>query len=77
MKLLRDLIKVKKVTEYTTPSGIILFVSEKDTNRGEVIEIGMGVKQIKVGDIVIIGKAGFNHEEFRILREADVLAKVI
>lgn len=73
----RVLIK-QAVEESTTASGIILPDSSKEKPKtGEVLAIGNGVEQIKIGDTIVFGKyAGrgitLDKEEYLILDMDDV-----
>lgn len=90
---LDDRVVVKPVdAEETTAGGIVLPDSAREKpQRGEVIAVGPGVLlpsgtrgelSVAVGDEVIYGKYGgndieVNGDEVKILRESDILAKVI
>ena len=78
--------------EEVTYSGIVLPDTAKEKpQRGKVIATGpgklldsgsRGELSVKVGDEVIFGKYGgseveVNGEEYKILRESDILAKVV
>ncbi len=91
MKLqpLGDRVIVKPVTEEeVTKSGIVLpdTVEKEKKEEGEVIAIGDGEKIIKLGlkegDKVIFGKYSgeevtINDVEHKVLKDEDVLAKVV
>ena len=79
-------------SEEVTTGGIVLPDSAKEKpQRGEVVAVGSGrllengeraSLSIEVGDIVIYGKVGgvdmeVNGEDVKILRESDILAKVL
>jgi len=79
-------------SEEVTTGGIVLPDSAKEKpQRGEVVAVGSGrllesgeraSLSIEVGDIVIYGKFGgvdmeVNGEDVKILRESDILAKVL
>ena len=79
-------------SEEVTAGGIVLPDSAKEKpQRGEVIAVGSGrllengdraALSIDVGDVVIYGKFGgadmeVNGEEVKILRESEILAKVL
>ena len=79
-------------SEEVTTGGIVLPDSAKEKpQRGEVVAVGSGrllengdraSLSIEVGDIVIYGKFGgvdmeVNGEDVKILRELDILAKVL
>ena len=87
LKPIFDRVIVKMVeAEETTKSGIILTGSAKEKPEiAEVIEVGEGKKDVTMtvakGDKVLISKyAGTNvkldGEEYTILRQSDVLAKI-
>ncbi|NLC69307.1 MAG: co-chaperone GroES [Clostridiaceae bacterium] len=91
IKPLGDRVVIKKMeAEETTKSGIVLPGSAKEKPQvAEVVAVGPGglvdgkeVKmEVKVGDKVIISKyAGtdvkVDEEEYTILRQSDILAKV-
>ena len=78
--------------ETTTASGIVLPDTAKEKpQRGKVLAVGLGDKNdngdripvdVEVGDIVIFSKYGGTEvkdgaDEYLILRESDILAKVI
>ena len=78
--------------ETTTASGIVLPDTAKEKpQRGKVLAVGLGDKNdngdripvdVAVGDIVIFSKYGGTEvkdgaDEYLILRESDILAKVI
>ena len=78
--------------EETTAGGIVLPDTAKEKpQRGSVIAIGpgklldngtRGTLSVKIGDEVIFGKYGgseveVNGEEYKILRESDILAKIV
>ena len=85
----RILIKMLKAEE-TTKSGIILIPKTQEKSQiGEVIAVGIGggsddkkiVMDIKAGDKVITSPAAgtdvkFDGEEYMIIRQNDILAKV-
>ncbi|MCL2838985.1 MAG: co-chaperone GroES [Oscillospiraceae bacterium] len=92
IKPLADRVVVKMIeTEETTKSGIVLPDSAKEKPQvAEVVAVGPGgvvdgkeVKmELKVGDKVIMSKyAGteikLDGEEYTILRQSDILAKVV
>ena len=79
-------------SEEVTTGGIVLPDSAKEKpQRGEVVAVGSGrllesgeraSLSIEVGDIVIYGKFGgvdmeVNGEDVKILRESEILAKVL
>ena len=90
---LDDRIVVKpEEAEETTAGGIVLPDSAKEKpQRGTVLAVGpgrlldsgnRGTLSVEVGDVVIYGKYGGNEvevdgEEVKILRESDILAKVL
>jgi chaperonin GroES len=90
---LDDRIVVKpEEAEETTAGGIVLPDSAKEKpQRGTVVAVGpgrmldsgsRGALSVEVGDVVIYGKYGGNEvevdgEEVKILRESDILAKVL
>ncbi len=91
MKPLADRVVIKMVeSEETTKSGIILSSGAKEKPQiAEVIEVGPGAKvdgkiepmEVKKGDKVIVSKyAGtevkYEGEEYMIVKESDILAKV-
>ena len=78
--------------EQMTAGGIVLpDAAQEKPQRGKVIATGpgklldsgnRGELSVKIGDEVIFGKYGgseveVNGEEFKILRESDILAKVV
>jgi chaperonin GroES len=78
--------------EEMTPGGIVLpDAAQEKPQRGKVVAVGpgklldsgnRGEPAVKVGDEVIFGKYGgseveVNGEEYKILRESDILAKVV
>jgi chaperonin GroES len=78
--------------EEVTAGGIVLpDAAQEKPQRGKVVAVGpgklldsgkRGELSVKVGDEVIFGKYGgseveVNGEEFKILRESDILAKVV
>ena len=80
------------VSEEVTAGGIVLPDSAKEKpQRGEVVAVGSGrllesgeraALSVEVGDVVIYGKFGgadmeVNGEEVKILRESEILAKVL
>ena len=90
---LDDRIVVKpEEAEETTAGGIVLPDSAKEKpQRGTVLAVGpgrlldsgnRGTLSVEVGDVVIYGKYGGNEvevdgEDVKILRESDILAKVL
>ena len=90
---LDDRIVVKpEEAEETTAGGIVLPDSAKEKpQRGTVVAVGpgrlldsgnRGALSVEVGDVVIYGKYGGNEvevdgHEVKILRESDILAKVL
>lgn len=90
---LDDRVVVRPIeAEETTSGGIVLPDSAKEKpQRGKVVAVGpgkllesgsRGELSVEVGDEVIYGKWGgndieVNGEEVKILREADILAKVV
>ena len=90
---LDDRVVVKPVeAEQTTVGGIVLPDSAKERpQRGEVVAVGPGRQldsgqrgelSVDVGDEVIYGKYGgtdieINGDDVKILRESDILAKVV
>lgn len=89
LKPLGDRIIVKPVTEEeVTKSGIVLpeTVEKEKKEEGEVIAVGDGEKisklGLKEGDKVIFGKYSgeevtLDEIEYKVLKEEDVLAKVV
>ncbi|MFO0942518.1 MAG: co-chaperone GroES [Pirellulales bacterium] len=93
LRPLDDRVVVKpQDAEETTAGGIVLPDSAKEKpQRGEVIAVGpgklldngnRGTLSVAVGDIVIYGKYGgsdieIDGQEVKILRESDILAKVL
>ncbi|MAT16772.1 MAG: co-chaperone GroES [Planctomyces sp.] len=93
LKPLDDRIVVKPIeAEETTAGGIVLPDAAKEkSQRGEVIAIGPGrlldsgercAVGLEVGDTVLFGKYGgsdieVDGEEVKILRESDILAKIV
>jgi chaperonin GroES len=78
--------------EEVTAGGIVLpGAAQEKPQRGKVVAVGVGKLldsgargelSVSVGDEVIFGKYGgseveVNGEEFKILRESDILAKVV
>jgi chaperonin GroES len=78
--------------EEVTAGGIVLpDAAQEKPQRGKVVAVGVGKLldsgargelSVAVGDEVIFGKYGgseveVNGEEFKILRESDILAKVV
>jgi chaperonin GroES len=78
--------------EEVTAGGIVLpDAAQEKPQRGKVVAVGVGKLldsgargqlSVSVGDEVIFGKYGgseveVNGEEFKILRESDILAKVV
>ena len=78
--------------EEVTAGGIVLpGAAQEKPQRGKVVAVGVGKLldsgargelSVRVGDEVIFGKYGgseveVNGEEFKILRESDILAKVV
>jgi chaperonin GroES len=78
--------------EEVTAGGIVLpGAAQEKPQRGKVVAVGVGKLldsgkrgelSVTVGDEVIFGKYGgseveVNGEEFKILRESDILAKVV
>jgi len=92
LKPLADRVVVKPMEEEDkTPGGIILPDTAKEKPmRGEVVAVGPGKlgedgkrlqMDVKVGDIVIYGKYSgtdfkIDNQDYLILRESDILAKV-
>jgi chaperonin GroES len=90
---LDDRVVVKPVeSEQRTAGGIVLPDSAKEKpQRGKVVAVGpgklldsgkRGELSVRVGDEVIYGKYGgtdieLNGDEIKILRESDILAKVL
>ncbi|MDZ5761282.1 co-chaperone GroES [Lyticum sinuosum] len=90
---MHDKIVVKKKDgEDKTPGGILLPESAKDKPiQGTVIAVGSGVRDkdgkvipldVKIGDQIIFAKWGgteikFDGEEYLIIKESDVLAKLV
>ena len=88
----RVVVRPKDEKEVTTSSGIILpDTAREKPQEGEVVAVGPGrstddgksriAMEIKAGDLVIYSKfAGTEYkdgnEEFLILRESDILAKI-
>lgn len=93
LRPLDDRVVVKpQEAEETTAGGIVLPDSAKEKpQRGEVVAIGpgklldngnRGTLSVAVGDIVIYGKYGgsdieVDGQEVKILRESDILAKIL
>jgi chaperonin GroES len=93
LRPLDDRVVVKpQDAEETTAGGIVLPDSAKEKpQRGEVVAVGpgklldngnRGTLSVAVGDIVIYGKYGgsdieVDGQEVKILRESDILAKVL
>jgi chaperonin GroES len=93
LRPLDDRVVVKpQDAEETTAGGIVLPDSAKEKpQRGEVIAVGpgklldngnRGTLSVAVGDVVIYGKYGgsdieVDGQEVKILRESDILAKVL
>ncbi len=78
----RVVIRAKKQEE-TTASGFVLSTAESKERpqSGEVLSVGPDVKNVSVGDVVIFKEyipTNFSHnnEEFLILKEEDILAKI-
>ena len=90
---LDDRVVVKpQEAEATTAGGIVLPDSAKEKpQRGTVVAVGpgklldsgnRGTLSVAVGDVVIYGKYGgtdieINGDDVKILRESDILAKVV
>jgi chaperonin GroES len=93
LRPLDDRVVVKPLdAEETTAGGIVLpDAAQEKPQRGKVIAVGdgklmdsgsRGELSVAVGDEVIFGKYGgsdieINGEEVKILRESDILAKVV
>ena len=93
LKPLDDRIVVKPIeAEETTAGGIVLPDAAKEkSQRGEVVAVGPGrlldsgercAIGLEVGDKVLFGKYGgsdieVDGEEVKILRESDILAKIV
>jgi chaperonin GroES len=93
LRPLDDRVVVKPVeAESTTAGGIVLPDSAKEKpQRGTIVAVGpgklldsgsRGELSVKVGDLVIYGRYGgsdieVDGEEMKILRESDILAKVL
>jgi chaperonin GroES len=93
LRPLDDRVVVKpQDAEETTAGGIVLPDSAKEKpQRGEVIAVGpgklldngnRGTLSVAVGDVVIYGKYGgsdieIDGQEVKILRESDILAKIM
>ncbi|QDU79274.1 10 kDa chaperonin [Polystyrenella longa] len=93
LKPLDDRIVVKQIeAEETTAGGIVLPDAAKEkSQRGEVVALGPGRLLdsgercpigLEVGDQVLFGKYGgsdieVDGEEVKILRESDILAKIV
>ncbi len=93
LRPLDDRVVVKPTeAESTTAGGIVLPDSAKEKpQRGTIVAVGpgklldsgnRGELSVKVGDVVIYGKYGgsdieVDGEEMKILRESDILAKVL
>jgi chaperonin GroES len=93
LRPLDDRVVVKpQDAEETTAGGIVLPDSAKEKpQRGEVIAVGpgklldngnRGTLSVAVGDVVIYGKYGgsdieVDGQEVKILRESDILAKIL
>ena len=93
LRPLDDRVVVKPLdAEEVTAGGIVLPEAAKEKpQRGKVVAVGAGKLMdsgkrgelsVAVGDEVIFGKYGgseveVNGEEFKILRESDILAKVV
>lgn len=83
LKPLADNIVLKSaVAEDTTASGIILATSNKEKSAiYEVVSAGPGVKEVKVGEQVVVGQfAGadmkIDGESYKFVKEKDILAIV-
>jgi len=93
LRPLDDRVVVKPLdAEETTAGGIVLpDAAQEKPQRGKVVAVGdgklmdsgnRGELSVSVGDEVIFGKYGgsdieVNGEEVKILRESDILAKVV
>ncbi len=93
LRPLDDRVVVKPTeAESTTAGGIVLPDSAKEKpQRGTIVAVGpgklldsgtRGELSVKVGDLVIYGRYGgsdieVDGEEMKILRESDILAKVL
>ncbi len=93
LRPLDDRVVVKPLdAEETTAGGIVLpDAAQEKPQRGKVVAVGIGKLldsgnrgelSVKVGDEVIFGKYGgsdieVNGDEVKILRESDILAKVV
>ncbi len=93
LRPLDDRVVVKPLdAEVTTAGGIVLpDAAQEKPQRGKVLAVGVGKLldsgkrgelSVKVGDEVIFGKYGgsdveVNGDEVKILRESDILAKVV
>ncbi|MBP6005577.1 co-chaperone GroES [Candidatus Saccharibacteria bacterium] len=83
LKPLADRVVLEKI-EVTTksPAGIILPENAQEkTEQGKVLAIGTGVKEVKVGQIVLYSQYGptsykIDGQEILLLKEEDVLAVV-
>lgn len=87
MKPLEDRVLVKPAAaEEKTASGIIIPDSAKEKpQKGEVVAVGPGTKdivmQVEVGDVVLYGKyAGtelnVDGDDFLVMRQSDILGKL-
>lgn len=93
LRPLDDRVVVKPLdAEETTAGGIVLpDAAQEKPQRGTVVAVGVGKLMdsgkrgelsVAIGDEVIFGKYGgseveVNGEDFKILRESDILAKVV
>lgn len=83
LKPLADRVVLEKI-EVTakSPAGIILPENAQEkTEQGKVLAIGTGVKEVKVGQIVLYSQYGptsykIDGQEILLLKEEDVLAVV-
>jgi chaperonin GroES len=79
---LKDRVVIEQhAAEEKTKSGIIIPDAEKP-NLGKVLYIGSEVKELAVGDVVVLGSkwfTNFKHQgvDLLIVNEADVLGKII
>lgn len=77
MKLLRDRILVERITQNTTPGGIIIGTSLDVSRRGKVIDLGPQVKGINKDDIVVYPEyagmtVSLDGKEYDLLVDIDV-----
>jgi len=78
MKLLQDLIVIKKDLDYKTSGGVVMSENEVDLIQGEVLNIGEKVTKVKVGDKIVVSRYSYSElesspETLYILKEDDVI----